>query len=131
MVGTVRYRVEELSEILTTLVHYSPEFTGSLLVSNYVLSIVSYLPYTIEEDRAAAKTAVMLVLAERVASELRRGDLTQICLQGESGHLILTAITPDASLAVLCRVDARLPLVMLDIQYSTAELQGLLSYHRT
>lgn len=126
MVGVVRYRVEQLGEVLTTLRRYSPSITGSLLVSNDGLSIASDLPDTIEEDRAAAKTAVMLVLAERVAYELRRGTLSQICLQSDDGFIILTAITPDASLAVLCDENARIPLVMLDIDYSTEELRRLL-----
>jgi predicted regulator of Ras-like GTPase activity (Roadblock/LC7/MglB family) len=122
----IRYHVEELEEQLASLRHHSPVITGSLLVSYDGLPIASDLPNALEEDRAAARSASILVLAERVAQELRRGGLSQICLNGEDGHVVITTVTHDTSLAVLCTSEARIPMVLLEVQYCVDGLRGLL-----
>lgn len=122
----IRYHVEELEEQLATLRAYSPVITGSVLVSYDGLPIASDLPLALEEDRAAARSASILVLAERVAQELRRGGLDQVCLNGDDGHVVITSVTHDTSLAVLCKAEARIPMVLLEVQYCVDGLRSLL-----
>lgn len=122
----IRYHVEELEEQLASLRTYSPVIFGSLLVSYDGLPLASDLPGEMEEERAAARSASILVLAERVSQELRRGGLDQICLNGEDGHVVIVTVTADTSLAVLCKADARIPMVMLEVQYCVDRLRGLL-----
>jgi len=122
----IRYHVEELEEQLASLRRYSPVIIGSILVSYDGLPIACDLPPAMEEERAAARSASVLVLAERVAQELRRGGLDQICLNGTDGHVVITTVTADTSLAVLCKAEARIPMVLLEVQYCVDGLRGLL-----
>ncbi len=126
MLTPVRYRVEELHEQLRCLRTYSPVILGSLLVSYDGLPLASDLPDELEEERAAARSASILVLAERVAHELRRGELEQVCLNGDEGHFLIVTVTVDTALGVLCQAGARIPLVMLEVQYCVDRLRGLL-----
>jgi predicted regulator of Ras-like GTPase activity (Roadblock/LC7/MglB family) len=122
----IRYHVEELEEQLTELCRYSPVILGALLVSYDGLPLAANLPASVDEERAAARSAAMLVLAERVAAELQRGDLEEICLNGSEGHVVMTTVTADTSLTVLCDAKARLPLVLLEVRYCVARLKALL-----
>lgn len=126
VISPFRYHVEELEEQLASMRAYSPVILGSFLVSYDGLPLASDLPFELGEDRAAARSASILVLAERVAQELRRGGLSQICLNGDDGHLVIMSVTGDTSLAVLCKAEARIPLVMLEVQYCVDKLRELL-----
>jgi len=115
-------RGQRIIERLRDMRASSPDIEASAVVSVDGLTIASDLPATTEEDRVSAMSAAMLSLGERIATELGRGGLDQVYVRGNSGYVLLNAVGEEAVLTVLCRRDAKLGLVFLDIKRAAADL---------
>ena len=68
----------------------------------------------------------MLALGERIARDLDRGDLTQLYIKGDDGYVVLMSVDERAVLATLASEDAKLGLVLLDMQEAVHDLKQLL-----
>jgi predicted regulator of Ras-like GTPase activity (Roadblock/LC7/MglB family) len=103
----------------------SPEIEASAVVSVDGLIMASALPAGVEEDRVSAMSAAMLSLGERISTELGRGVLDQVYIQGNSGRVILTSIGVEAVLTILVREGAKLGLIFLDMRRAADDLEKL------
>jgi hypothetical protein len=119
-------RVEELTELLKELETTTPDIEASAVVSVDGLMIASALPRDVEEDRVAAMSAAMLSLGERTATELARGNLSEVYVKGENGYVVLMASGDNAVLTALARQDAKLGLVFLDMKRTAGEIGRLI-----
>jgi predicted regulator of Ras-like GTPase activity (Roadblock/LC7/MglB family) len=115
-------KIEELTDLLKDLDATTPDIEASAIVSVDGLMIASALPKDVEEDRVAAMSAAMLSLGERTASELARGDLSEVYVKGENGYVVLMASGENAVLTTLARKDAKLGLVFLDMKRTSEEV---------
>lgn len=118
-------RVDQMMERLRELQASSGDVEAAAIVSVDGLSMASSLPPGIEEDRVSAMSAAMLSLGERIASELSRGELEQVNVKGDNGYVILTSVGTEAVLTVLCRKDARLGLILLDVTRAVEALEKI------
>ncbi|NJK78444.1 MAG: hypothetical protein HC876_03420 [Chloroflexaceae bacterium] len=118
-------RTEEMVRHLKALSMNTPDIEASAVVSVDGLIMASALPADVEEDRVSAMSAAMLSLGERIASELRRGQLDQVFVRGEEGYVILMAIGEEAVLTALAHSRAKLGLVFLDMRRTANELINL------
>lgn len=98
---------------------------ASAIVSIDGLIMASALSAGVDEDRVSAMSAAMLSLGERIASELGRGGLDQVYIQGEKGRVLLTAVGEEAVLTILASENARLGLVLLDMRRAADDLAKL------
>ncbi len=121
-----RSRTERMVERLRDLQAGSPDIEAAAIVSVDGLSIASFLPQGVEEDRVSAMSAAMLSLGERIASELGRGMLDEVYVKGEKGYVILRAIGEEAVLTVLARQQAKLGLLFLDMRRAAEELATII-----
>lgn len=119
-------RTQSIVERLRELQSSSPDIEASAIVSLDGLSIASALPEGVEEARVSAMSAAMLSLGERIAAELGRGSLKELCIKGENGYVILMFVGPDAVLTALSGERARLGLVLLDMRRATEDLAQLI-----
>ncbi len=103
----------------------TPDIEASAVVSVDGLTMASALPPGIEEDRVAAMAAAMLSLGERIASELGRKSLEQVYIHGDKGHVFVVAVGEEAVLTVLCREQAKLGMVLLDMRRAAEDLSKL------
>ena len=103
----------------------SPDIEASAVVSVDGLPIATALPRDVEEDRVSAMSAAMLSLGERIASELGRGDLSEVQIKGEKGFVILQSLGTEAVLTVLVREGAKLGLILLDMRRAAEDLSKL------
>jgi hypothetical protein len=103
----------------------SPDIEASAVVSVDGLPIATSLPREVEEDRVSAMSAAMLSLGERIASELGRGDLSEVQIKGEKGYVILQSLGTEAVLTVLAREGAKLGLILLDMRRAAEDLSKL------
>lgn len=120
------HRPALLHQHLRALRQYSPAILGSLILTGDGYPIASDLPTLLATDRVAEKAAAMVSLSERVVAELMRGELSQVFLQGDDGYVIIQVVTENTALAVVCRATARMPLVLLEIDYTLRDLRPLL-----
>lgn len=118
-------RTEQLMEKLRELQASSGDVEAAAIVSVDGLSMASMLQPGIEEDRVSAMSAAMLSLGERIASELDRGELDQVNVKGENGYVILTSIGEEAVLTVIARKDAKLGLILLDVNRAVDALEEI------
>ena len=89
--------------------------------------IAASLPDEAPEDRIATMSAAMLALGERIASELRRGELERVIISGRDGHAILQGLDETCALTLLAGSDARLGLLFLDMRAASGDLRDMLS----
>ncbi|MGQ9600027.1 MAG: roadblock/LC7 domain-containing protein [Anaerolineae bacterium] len=122
----MRSRAEQMIARLRDLRTSTPDIEASAVVSVDGLIIASDLPADVEEDRVSAMSASMLSLGERIASELRRGNLDQVYIRGNNGYVILMSVGEEAVLTALARQDAKLGLVFLDMRRAAADLSHLI-----
>ncbi|MBO9325631.1 MAG: roadblock/LC7 domain-containing protein [Roseiflexus sp.] len=118
-------RTEEMVRHLKALQMNTPDIEASAVVSVDGLIMASALPADVEEDRVSAMSAAMLSLGERIASELKRGQLDQVFVRGEEGYVVLVSIGEEAVLTALAASKAKLGLVFLEMKRTANELLSL------
>ncbi len=116
-------KAERIKARLGALQSLTPELEAAAVISVEGLMISSWLPESIAEERMAAMSAAMLALGERIARDLDRGDLTQVYIKGEDGYVLLMSVDERAVLATLASEDAKLGLVLLDMQEAVHDLK--------
>ncbi|MDA0674237.1 MAG: roadblock/LC7 domain-containing protein [Cyanobacteria bacterium] len=119
--------LEKLSSVLQNFVSGTADVQGAALVTPDGLPLTSTLPSGMDEERVSAMSAAMLSLGERIGSELARGSIDRIFVEGDKGYGILTSCTEDAVFLVLADKAAKQGVLMLEIKRSLAELKLLLA----
>jgi len=83
---------KEIRKILKDLQASTPDIEASALVSIDGAIIASELPPEIEETKISAVTIAMVFLGEKSTKNLAGGELKQMYVKGENGHILLTSI---------------------------------------
>ncbi|MGH2536650.1 MAG: roadblock/LC7 domain-containing protein [Candidatus Promineifilaceae bacterium] len=122
----MRSRTEMMVDRLRDLQAGTPDIEASAVVSVDGLIMASSLPSGVDEDRISAMSAAMLSLGDRIASELRRGTLNRVYIEGSDGIIVLMAVGEEAVLTVLARASAKLGLVFLDMRRTAEDLAKLI-----
>lgn len=111
--------------MLRALQATSDKIEASALVSHDGLTLAAVLASEVNADRFGAMCASLLALASRAASEVDRGELRQIILDGNHGPLLLTRAGDSGVLAVAAAPSANLGKVILDTRKTAADLAAL------
>lgn len=117
----------KLQSILQNFVTSASDVQGVALVSPDGLSLAANLPGEMDEERVAAMSAAMLSLGERIGSELSRGTIDRIYVEGDKGFGILTSCGEEAVFLVLASKAAKQGVLMLEIKRVLPELKMLLT----
>lgn len=102
---------------------------ASAVVSPDGLIVASMLTEGADADRFGAMCASLLALASRAASEVDRGQLRQVILDGTKGPVLLTHAGATAVLAVAARSNANLGRLIMETRKAAAKL-GSLAYEQ-
>ena len=86
----------------------TPDIEASAVVSVDGLTIASSFPLGVEDERVSAMSASMLYIGKRISSELDRGMLDEVYVQGDDGYILLMSVGNEALLSVLARQRAKL-----------------------
>jgi predicted regulator of Ras-like GTPase activity (Roadblock/LC7/MglB family) len=119
--------VAKLESILQNLVTSTSDVQGAALVSPDGLALASTLPSGMDEERVAAMSAAMLSLGERIGSELVRGTIDRLYVEGDLGYGILTSCGEEAVLLVLADKKAKQGVLMLEIKRVAIDLKKALA----
>jgi uncharacterized protein len=117
---------EKLGYILHNFVSTTPDIQGAAFVTPDGLPLATNLANGMDEERAAAMTAALLSLGERIAAELERGAVDRIFIEGTEGFSILTSCGEDAVFLVLASKAAKQGVLMLEIKRAISELNHAL-----
>ena len=102
---------DQLDAILNEFERNVPHVEATAVVSTDGLVIASRLPKEVEEDRVGAMGAAILSISTRSGSELERGDMERVLIEGTNGYLMIRSIADVAIL--VCLVDKEVRLGML------------------
>ena len=119
-------REERLATALDDLMVDSPDIQAAALVSMDGFTMASALPEGMQEDRVGAMSAAILGLGERAATELGRGHLSQVFIEGEDGYVVLIAAGSNVVLTTLARAESKLGLVLFDMKETADIIAGIL-----
>ena len=120
---------KELMECINELRFRSAGIVDVAIVSLEGLPIVSLVLENVEETRFSAMTAAMLSLGERVATELNKGLLKKIFIEGDYGVIVSMQAGDDAVLTVSATTDTKLGLLFLDMKRATEKIARILANH--
>jgi len=118
----------ELMECINELRFRSIGIVDVAVVSQEGLPLVSLVLERVEETRFAAMTAAMLSLGERVSTELNKGLLKKIFVEGDHGYIISMQAGDNAVLTVSATTDTKLGLLFLDMERASAKISKILTY---
>jgi len=119
-------REERLATALDGLMEENPDIQAAALVSLDGFTMASALPEGMQEDRVGAMSAAILGLGERAATELGRGRLSQVFIEGDDGYVVLIAAGDRAVLTCLAGTEAKLGLVLYDMRSSSDSIAEIL-----
>ncbi|MGB3691212.1 MAG: roadblock/LC7 domain-containing protein [Spirulinaceae cyanobacterium] len=118
---------EKLGSIIQNFVTATSDVVGAALVTPDGLPLATILPGNMDEERVSAMSAAMLSLGERISSELERGMVDRIYVEGDAGYGILTSCGEDAVFLVLANKAAKQGVLMLEIKRAITELKPALT----
>lgn len=119
-------REERLAQALDELMHNDPDIQAAALVSLDGFTMASALPQGMQADRVGAMSAAILGLGERAATELGRGHLSQVFIEGENGYVLLIAAGERAVLTAMADPQAKLGLVLYDMKSAAERIGAIL-----
>ena len=118
--------LEKMTAVLQNFVSGTNDVQGAALVTPDGLPLAATLPGGMDEERVSAMSAAMLSLGERIGSELARGGIDRIYVEGNTGYGILTNCGEDAVFLVLASQTAKQGLLMLEIKRAVSEFKAIL-----
>ncbi|MEM8611957.1 MAG: roadblock/LC7 domain-containing protein [Cyanobacteria bacterium P01_H01_bin.105] len=116
----------KIQAALHSFVSGTSDIEGVALVTPDGLPLVAVLPNHMDEERVAAMSAALVSLVERIGSELLRGNLGQIEIDGEEGYCILRNCGEEAFFLVLATPMVKKGILNLEVKRAVGELQLLL-----
>lgn len=116
---------EKLQSILKGLEGSTPDIEATAVASTDGLVMASRLPSDVEEDRIGAMCAAMLSLGDRSSSELSRGDLNQVLVQGENGYIVLMNVGEESVLIAMTNEKIKLGLLFLELKRTAETLANI------
>jgi uncharacterized protein len=117
----------KLNSIVQNFVSSVSDIQGAAIVTTDGLALASVLAGGMDEERVAAMSAAMLSLGERISSELSRGIVDRIMIEGDEGYGVLTNCGSDAVLLVLASKIAKQGIIQLEIKRLANEVKLALS----
>ena len=113
---------KEIRKILKDLQASTPDIEASALVSIDEAIIASELPPEIEETKISAVTIAMVFLGEKSTKNLAGGELKQMYVKGENGHILLTSIGKKIMFIGKIRENAKMRSVFLNLKKTEEKL---------
>ncbi|MCH8906286.1 MAG: roadblock/LC7 domain-containing protein [Candidatus Heimdallarchaeota archaeon] len=123
---TFSERTNDMKNILDEIDLNVRQIQAAAVVSVEGLPIASKLPDKYEDTIIAAMTAAMLSLGDKIASNLDKGQLERIMIEGSNGVVVSMAAGPNAVLTVSAEKDAPLGLLFMEMSTGAKKIAELL-----
>jgi predicted regulator of Ras-like GTPase activity (Roadblock/LC7/MglB family) len=109
-------RAGRLAATLDAFVRSTTDVVAAAVISVDGLPMSTAVPDEVEEARLAAMSAALLSLAEQTCSQLGRGGLKQLFLEGEHGHVFLMSAEDTAVLATVTTREAKIGFILYEMR---------------
>ena len=115
-------KVERVTDVLRGLRTTSPEVIGAVVVSRDGFIVASVIPNEIDEDLIGGMASTLLGVGERIATDLMRAEMEQICVRSPKGFIIVNAVGQESALVLLVTRDAKLGMIFIELRRIVADL---------
>jgi len=123
-------RVGRLVAVLEDFLDAAPGVESAAVTTPDGWPVVCALPDGLEENRLAAMSASVLVLAERIAGEFGKGDVNHAYVSGDNGQAVLMPAGPDAMFVVTTYPMAKIGLVLFEMRRSARQIAAIMDSYR-
>ena len=120
-------RGDLLAGALDDFIAVSPEVEAAAVVSADGLPMASALPEHVEEERLAAMSAALLILGERAASGMGKGELSQVVVESGKGYVILMSAGPQAVLVAVTTTQTKAGLTLFEMRRTAESVAALMN----
>lgn len=117
---------ESLTEAIERAAVELPDVDGAFLFDPEGTILASAGAEAANDAAVLALTNGVLQLADRATSDLGRGSLRHIAAQGHVGYVVASVLDSGHSLVLLGRKDARLGLLLHDLEWLGRRLEASL-----
>ena len=124
--STVETSTIALKTTLQAFVKQTPGIQGTVLASIDGLPLASHLTDSIDAEQAAAVSASMLSLGERIGKELVRGTIGCLFVEGNQGYALLTGCGDNAVLLVLAASSVKQGILLLELKRIVTDVKNSL-----
>ncbi len=114
-----------IKDILDDIVRSSPYIKAVAMARISGVTIVSVMPTYVSPEHVSAMSAVMVLLGERIARAMRSGELNQVYIKGDQGHIVLTSVGHEAVLMITAEEQAPLGLLFIEMARAAQKLRKL------
>jgi len=111
-------------EILIELKLNSGIYASAIVLKDGLI-VASDMPSDINEETLAAMTATMLKAAETVFTELNKGDIERIIIEGTHAKIIAAAANKDFVLVSMAEPKATLGLILHNMNKAIGKLNQI------
>ena len=119
-------RTTNLNKVLKSLQTRSPDVEATALISDDGLMIASALPQELDDTRVGGMSATLLSLGTRAAHELKRGEVQEVIVRGESGYAVMVKAGRGVLLLVVANEDAKLGMIFFDMREAISAIKQIL-----
>lgn len=124
MVDKVKQAMQEkINPILKKLHNFSNDIEASAVMTRDGHSIASVMSDGVDPDRLGAMCASLLSLGDKTASELERGKLKQVLIEGDNGCILIVRIGERAVLAIVSKATSKIGMVFIEARKVAAEIK--------
>lgn len=116
----------KIQAALHNFVSGTGDIQGAALVTPDGLPLLTVLPKPMDEERIAAMSAALLSLGERISSDLARGNIESITIDGAEGYCVLTSCSTEVMLLVLAARSVKKGILNLEIKHTVQQIKPLL-----
>ncbi|MCP4110590.1 MAG: hypothetical protein GY749_34550 [Desulfobacteraceae bacterium] len=116
----------EIEKILEDLLTGTQDVTGVAVIDMDGLLIASALPEETDEGNIAAMSASILSIGEKTVTELWKGDISRILIEGEDGYILLVQAGEDSMLLVMTRKKIKLGMLFFMAKHAAKKIESAL-----
>jgi len=114
---------EKLRPILKRLNNVSSDIEATSVMSRDGISLAAVMRDKVDQDRLGAMCASLLSLGDKTSSELARGNLKQVLIEGDNGCVLIVQIGQSAVLAVVSKPTSKLGMVFNEARKIAREIE--------
>ncbi len=119
-------QADKIESILSKFISKSSHIEAVAVMSRDGLPLVSCTDETVDTGTLSAMSASLLSLSERTLSNMSKGDLQQVLIQGTEGFVILVRVGDSAVLSITSSFDSRLGMLLHEARLSAQKIESLL-----
>jgi len=117
---------DEIKSILVGFINKSSHIESAAVMTRDGIPLVSCLTGGVDPGTLSAVSASLLSLANKTLSQMTKGKLQQVLIQGDEGFVLLVGVGDNAVLSITSEPDSKLGILLHEAKLSARKIASLL-----